>query len=106
MATIRGRHVALVTGGGSGIGRATAVRFAELGYSCVVADIDEQKAKETLRMLQTPGIAVQVDVTIATSVEAMVTAAVQASLRKPRLPHWYSSAESTDESASALVFQC
>ncbi|XP_066301187.1 2,5-dichloro-2,5-cyclohexadiene-1,4-diol dehydrogenase-like [Branchiostoma lanceolatum] len=77
MATIRGKPVALVTGGGSGIGRATAVRFAELGYSCVVADIDEPSTKETLRMLQTPGIAVQVDVTIATSVEAMVTAAVQ-----------------------------
>ncbi|CAH1242966.1 HSD17B8 [Branchiostoma lanceolatum] len=77
MATNTGKRVALVTGGGSGIGRATAVRFAELGYSCVVADIDESSAKETLRMLQTPGIAVQVDVTKATSVEAMVTAAVQ-----------------------------
>ncbi|CAH1226053.1 HSD17B8 [Branchiostoma lanceolatum] len=77
MATNKGKPVALVTGGGSGIGRATAVRFAELGYSCVVADINEPSAKETLRMLQTPGIAVQVDVTMATSVEAMVTAAVQ-----------------------------
>ncbi|XP_035685543.1 2,5-dichloro-2,5-cyclohexadiene-1,4-diol dehydrogenase-like [Branchiostoma floridae] len=77
MATGTRKPVALVTGGGSGIGRATAVRFAELGYSCVVADIDEQSVKETLGMLQTPGIAVQVDVTMATSVEAMVTAAVQ-----------------------------
>ncbi|XP_066291688.1 2,5-dichloro-2,5-cyclohexadiene-1,4-diol dehydrogenase-like [Branchiostoma lanceolatum] len=77
MATNTRTPVALVTGGGSGIGRATAVRFAELGYSCVVADIDEPSAKETLRMLKTPGIAVQVDVTMATSVEAMVTAAVQ-----------------------------
>ncbi|XP_035695307.1 2,5-dichloro-2,5-cyclohexadiene-1,4-diol dehydrogenase-like [Branchiostoma floridae] len=77
MATSTRKPVALVTGGGSGIGRATAVRFAELGYSCVVADIDEQSAKETLSMLQTPGIAVQVDVTMTTSVEAMVTAAVQ-----------------------------
>ncbi|XP_019620825.1 PREDICTED: uncharacterized protein LOC109467322 [Branchiostoma belcheri] len=77
MATDTRKRVALVTGGGSGIGRATAVRFAELGYSCVVADIDEPSAKETLGMLQTPGLAVQVDVTMATSVEAMVTAAVQ-----------------------------
>ncbi|KAI8494169.1 hypothetical protein Bbelb_279290 [Branchiostoma belcheri] len=77
MATDTRKRVALVTGGGSGIGRATAVRFAELGYSCVVADIDEPSAKETLGMLQTPGIAVQVDVTMATSVEAMVTAAVR-----------------------------
>ncbi|KAI8498672.1 hypothetical protein Bbelb_238740 [Branchiostoma belcheri] len=77
MATDTRKRVALVTGGGSGIGRATAVRFAELGYSCVVADIDEPSAKETLGMLQTPGIAVQADVTMATSVEAMVTAAVR-----------------------------
>eukprot|EP00058_Branchiostoma_floridae_P013629 XP_002599117.1 hypothetical protein BRAFLDRAFT_225017 [Branchiostoma floridae] len=77
MTTNTRKPVALVTGGGSGIGRATAVRFAELGYSCVVADVDEQSAKETLGMLQTPGIAVQVDVTMATSVEAMVTAAVK-----------------------------
>ncbi|KAI8484561.1 hypothetical protein Bbelb_376680 [Branchiostoma belcheri] len=77
MATDTRKRVALVTGGGSGIGRASAVRFAELGYSCVVADIDEPSAKETLGMLKTPGIAVQVDVTMATSVEAMVTAAVR-----------------------------
>ncbi|KAI8506902.1 hypothetical protein Bbelb_153410 [Branchiostoma belcheri] len=77
MATDIRKRVALVTGGGSGIGRATAIRFAELGYSCVVADINEPSAKETLGMLQTPGLAVQVDVTMATSVEAMVTAAVQ-----------------------------
>ena len=39
---------AIVTGGGSGIGRATCVRFAEEGANLVVADIDESGAEETV----------------------------------------------------------
>jgi NAD(P)-dependent dehydrogenase (short-subunit alcohol dehydrogenase family) len=42
MGTIEGR-VALVTGGASGIGRATARRFAAEGATVVIADIDDAK---------------------------------------------------------------
>ena len=41
-----GRH-AVITGGASGIGRAVALRFADEGAKVTVADLDEDKARET-----------------------------------------------------------
>ena len=40
---------AIVTGAGSGVGRASALRFAQEGARVVVADIDLDHAKETVR---------------------------------------------------------
>jgi NAD(P)-dependent dehydrogenase (short-subunit alcohol dehydrogenase family) len=48
-------NVALVTGAGSGIGRAVALAFAGEGLRVVVADIDEKGGQETVRQIQEGG---------------------------------------------------
>jgi 3-oxoacyl-[acyl-carrier protein] reductase len=48
-------RVAIVTGSGRGIGRATALRFAEEGASVVVNDIDPEPAQETAEEIKKNG---------------------------------------------------
>lgn len=47
--------VALVTGGGSGIGRATALRFATEGAKLVISDLDENGLDETRQAIESDG---------------------------------------------------
>jgi NAD(P)-dependent dehydrogenase (short-subunit alcohol dehydrogenase family) len=47
--------VALVTGAGSGIGRATALAFARAGAKVAVADIVQDSARETVSMIEAEG---------------------------------------------------
>jgi NAD(P)-dependent dehydrogenase (short-subunit alcohol dehydrogenase family) len=71
---------AIVTGAGSGVGRASALRFAQEGARVVVADIDLDNAKETVRQIEGQGgtaVAVGVDVSDEEQVKAMIAAAVE-----------------------------
>ncbi len=71
--------VALVTGGGIGIGRATARLFAREGALVAVGDLDLASAEETAAMVEATGsraLAVRLDVADEESVEAFVNATV------------------------------
>ncbi len=70
--------VAIITGAGSGIGRATALLLAEKGASIVVADRNEAGAKETVEMIAAAGgkaVPLAMDVTKSSDIEAMFSTA-------------------------------
>lgn len=65
----------LVTGGGSGIGRATAVALADVGRPVAVWDVDASGAEETVSECRSRGVAAQAAVVDVTE-SALVPAAV------------------------------
>lgn len=73
--------VAMVTGAGSGIGRAAAIAFAREGAKVVVSDIDMAGGEATVAAIRTVGgdaRFVRTDVSDAVQVEAMVAACLEA----------------------------
>jgi NAD(P)-dependent dehydrogenase (short-subunit alcohol dehydrogenase family) len=71
---------AIITGAGSGIGRASAQRFAREGANVVVADVVEDTGRETVDLIEDAGgdaTFVEVDVTDLDAVETMVDTAVE-----------------------------
>jgi dihydroanticapsin dehydrogenase len=72
--------VCVVTGAGSGIGRATAVRFAREGGKVLCADVNGATAIETAELIQNDGgeaVARTVDVSDPRAVDAMIAEAVE-----------------------------
>jgi NAD(P)-dependent dehydrogenase (short-subunit alcohol dehydrogenase family) len=72
--------VAVISGGASGIGKETATRYADHGADVVVADIDEDGGRETVRKISEGGgdaTFVQTDVTRATDVQRMIETALE-----------------------------
>jgi NAD(P)-dependent dehydrogenase (short-subunit alcohol dehydrogenase family) len=72
-------RVALVTGGGSGIGRAAALAYARNGCKVVVAGRRNEELEATLRLIVSEGgdaFAVSTDVSVAESVRGLVAAAI------------------------------
>jgi 3-oxoacyl-[acyl-carrier protein] reductase len=107
------RRIALVTGGGSGIGAATALAFAREGARVLVADLDETAAKAVAEQIEKAGgtaAAARADVARAADNQAVVERAVAAwggldvFCANAGVPQWPSPIEAVDEAVFDRVF--
>lgn len=79
MGILDGR-IALITGASAGIGRATALAFADEGAKVVVSDVAAETGEETAAMIRDKGgeaIFVKADVAVEAEVEALVARAIE-----------------------------
>ena len=106
-------RVAVVTGGGSGIGAAAVVAFAREGARVVVTDLNEAGAKVTLEQIEKAGgqgLALRADVTQAADNHAMVERAVATWGRldvffaNAGVSQWKSYVEEVDEAIFDRIF--
>jgi NAD(P)-dependent dehydrogenase (short-subunit alcohol dehydrogenase family) len=94
--------VAIVTGAGSGMGRAAALQFAAGGARVTVADVNEQGGAETVELISEAGGEAafeRTDVSVATEVRQMVSATVA---RWGRLDCAFNNAGITDQHKSIV----
>ncbi len=73
--------VAIITGGANGIGKATAIRFAQEGANIAVWDVQEEKGAEVIKILLETGVQAvfyKVNTADAAMVQEAVTAVMQA----------------------------
>jgi NAD(P)-dependent dehydrogenase (short-subunit alcohol dehydrogenase family) len=72
--------IALVTGGGSGIGRATSLKLAQEGAKLMIADYNQEGGERTVKMIsEAGGVAafVHADVSVSLQVETMVARTIE-----------------------------
>ena len=106
-------RVAVVTGGGSGIGAAAALAFAREGARVVVTDINEAGAKVVLEQIEKAGgqgLALRADVTQAADTQAIVERATAAWGRldlyfaNAGVSQWKNYVEEVDEETFDRIF--
>lgn len=73
----------IVTGGGSGLGEATARHFSKLGAKVIILDYDEARATTVAQEIG--GVAVKVDVSDAAAVDAAIEKGIEAVGQVPRV---------------------
>src|SRR5256886_15613113 len=108
-----GDKVAIVTGGGSGIGAAAAVAMAAEGARVLVADVNEAGAKTTVQRIEGAGgqaIALTADVTRAADNQALVERATAAwgrlagFLANSGVPQWETDGQEVDATTFDTIF--
>lgn len=72
------QRVAIITGGGGGIGRAVAVALSKADWTVVVAGRTQSSLDETVDAMPGPGMGIKCDVSDAQQVDALVTKTVDA----------------------------
>lgn len=72
--------VTIITGAGSGIGQATAIKFSEEGANVVVADMIDTAGNETVKQIRSVGgeaVFLHTDVTSANEIQTLITSTIE-----------------------------
>ena len=72
------KKVAVITGGGGGIGRAAAIALSKVGWNVVVSGRTQSSLDETVALLDTNGLAVVCDVSDESAVDQLFAKTVEA----------------------------
>jgi 3-oxoacyl-[acyl-carrier protein] reductase len=106
-------RVAVITGGGSGIGAATAVAMAAEGARVIIADVNEAGAKSAAQRIEAArgqAVAMTADVTRAADNQALVERAMTTWGRldvffaNAGVPQWKTDVEQVEEKTFDLIF--
>ncbi len=72
--------IVIITGGGAGVGRATALAFAEIGARVVVADVNRDPAQEVIEQIKSRGqeaVFVEADISVSSEAQSVVSSSIE-----------------------------